>query len=127
MFLSDGSDHQNLEDESCRLKVKAPSHGRRAKNRVNDIVDAISFRFSLTPFSARTDVSTRASGLIIVPWRKGVCACVSDCLWSVCPSIHHESDQKAFCSIKFCLFGIMEQNYVTKSCHDFSTLAQAKV
>lgn len=80
MFLSDGSDHQNLEDESCRLKVKAPSHGRRAKNRVNDMVDAISFRFSLTPFSARTDVSTRASGLIIVPWRKGVCACVSDCL-----------------------------------------------
>ena len=30
-------------------------------------------------FSARTDVSTRASGLIIVPRRKGVCTCVSDC------------------------------------------------
>lgn len=52
MFLFDGCDHQNPKNESCRLKVKAPSHGRRAKNRVddNDIVDAIAFCFSLTPF-----------------------------------------------------------------------------
>ena len=34
MFLLDGCDHQNLKDESSRLKVKAPSHGRRAKNRL---------------------------------------------------------------------------------------------
>lgn len=72
-FLFDGCDHQNPEDESCRLKVKAPSHGRRAKNRVKMTSFCHITLFQPYTFSARTDVSTRASGLIIVPRRKGVC------------------------------------------------------
>lgn len=93
-----------------------------------------SILFQPYTFSARTDVSTRASGLIIVPRRKCVCVCVFQIvfvlLWSVCQCLEHEFDQKAFfvLSSSVCLeFGIMEQNSLTKVCRDFSTLAQAKL
>ena len=129
-FLFHGCDHQNLEDESCRLKVKAPSHGRRAKNRIKMTSFCHVTLFQPYTFSARTDVSTRASGLIIVPRQKGVCVCVCACVSSLVsmpissPWIWPKS---LFCSVRFCLFRIMGQNSVTKSCHDFSTLAQAKL
>lgn len=66
-------------------------------------------------FSARTDVSTRASGLIIVPRRKGVCTCVSDCFRASLVSMPM-SWTWFFCSVKFCLFGIW--NHGAELCYE---------
>ena len=130
MFLFDGCDHQNLKDESSRLKVKAPSHGRRAKNRVkmtwwmryHSVLALHLFCQDGRQYKGQwVDNSTSAKRCVCVCFRLFSCfsgrwyANVLNMIFFVLSS-------------SVCLeFGIMEQNSVTKICHDLSTSAQAKL